>query len=108
MSGSDSDDPDREGTVSSILKRLSLYPTSEAERVAVVAGTISLVVPGAGQWYIGHPKRGLPFLIAAVVMVVFYLLVGPDGLFVGIFVEPLIRLGAGYDAFHLAFKGNER
>jgi hypothetical protein len=71
----------------------------------VLAGLISLVIPGVGHLMAGRQSRGLGWFIGTVVFYVITFLL--TFAFVGIFLwllVPFIHLGAGVDAFLQARK----
>lgn len=90
-----------EGLIRSIIDRVE--PEGVEHRgidwEPLIAGGASLVVPGAGQWYNEQYVRGVVLLLIAVALLISYVLVGETAILVGIFVEPLLRLIAGYDAY---------
>lgn len=92
------------GTIRTIIERLEPEGVEhrEIDWEPLIAGGASLIVPGAGQWYNEQYARGVAFLAVAVALLLSYVFIGETAILVGIFLEPLLRLVAGYDAFSTA------
>lgn len=96
-----------QGLIRSIIDRIE---PEGVERRGVdwdplIAGGASLVVPGAGQWYNDQPARAAGLIAIALALLLSYVFVGEPAILVGIFVEPLLRLIAGYDAYSTRQQG---
>ena len=66
-----------------------------------VAAIASLFIPGLGQALAGEVMRGAIIFLVLVFIVTPLVLTGV-GIIVVFFVEPIIHLGAAYDAYNIA------
>jgi TM2 domain-containing membrane protein YozV len=64
----------------------------------IIAAILSFIIPGLGQIVIGDTKKGLIFLVAAIIL---YVLVSLVTSFLGI-VSLVLSIYAAYDAYQLA------
>jgi TM2 domain-containing membrane protein YozV len=71
----------------------------------ILAGLISLVIPGVGHLMAGQQSRGLGWFIGTVVfyVITFFLTAFLVGILLWLFI-PFIHIGAGVDAFLQARK----